>query len=696
MRFFSGRISTRKPTRQAFTLIEILIATTVTLMMMAALSVGFKRLGDGITEGRAKLNLTDRLRSVSAILRNDLEGMTAHPDPTSAAESVGYFKYYEGPITGYSATLATMDTTKVAAAEIIPDSRYGDTDDILMLTSRAGQDWYRGKVPLAILKAVQNNALSLPLDNNVTLADWFTPVVISSEYAEIVYFTQPRREMDSPIGLGLPTDAAVPTIGFLDSDANGIPDEFILHRRVLLIRPDLNISSMANQLFWVDPANPGSPAYFEQLLAQEPTTELGNMLGMRYAHTNCDLSIRRVPNSAGTGFDSVAANSLEDLRAPENRFGHFVLPTLDASTSMPILALNESLTLAQQTVGFIGISEKTPNDPTDALSGEYRSFTGCLHPYLALGEYVRSSVVGVTSRFGQDILAANVLGLDIRGFDPSVVLYHDGGGDGQPGVALVDDDADGNTDSNDPQEFGLSGTDDLVLSPNDPGYASSIFSASPVVAAVGGFVDLNWGPKTMTRGAFIANGTNTDWPTPVITDSRWFTGLSGFSLANYSAASPTAMQFTSDLYKSGLVVHGQTPPGPSGNTIPFAPSSFHIYQPSYDSWTNSYEVDGRQQKKVSGFLGNIWINHQIDFGGSGDDTGQIDTANQIHRSFTQVDSGADGLDNDLTGGPDDVLERETSSPYPFIMPAVQVTVRMEDAGTRLVQQMSVVYDFISQ
>jgi Prokaryotic N-terminal methylation motif len=690
MRFFSGRISTRKPTRQAFTLIEILIATTVTLMMMAALSVGFKRLGDGITEGRAKLNLTDRLRSVTAILRNDLESMTAHPDPTSAAESVGYFEYYDGPLTDYSAAV-------VAPAA----NRFGDADDILMFTARAGNDWYRGKVPLALLKAVQNSRLmdiqiasgtypSPPFDSNQTpldhiylgvdpTQDWKTPVVIASEYAEIVYFLQPRRQFDSPLLLGSPTDSVIPSIDFLDNDQNGLPDEYLLHRRVLLIRPDLNIFrpetgvELENELFSYcagDAPNP-SPPYFERVTAIDAVSSpSGNMLGMRFAHTNCDLSIRRKPNSGDSYVDEVAANSLEDLRNPENRFGHFVAPVLNASTSMPILALGNPIPAASGTIGLVGPG----------------SIAGFLHPYFELGEYVRVSDGGVTSRRGQDILAANVLGFDIRGFDPSVALLFDGGADGEPGVALVDDDSDGVVDNNDAQEYGLSGTDDLVLSPSDPGYSTKIFAPfnARVRAGFGAFVDLNWGPKAMMRG----DGSSS-WST--LGDSDWFTPLSGFSQANTSALGYVA--FTSDLYKSGKIWHREISSG--AGYMPFSASSDHFYQPTYDSWTNNYEVDGRPQKKIADFLGNIWINHQNEFGIPGSDSWDSNP-NQIHRSFTQVDSGTDGLDNDLTGGPDDVLERETSSPYPFIMPAVQVTVRMEDAGTRLVQQMSVVYDFISQ
>lgn len=652
---------------------EVMIGTTVTLLMMAALAVGFKRLGDSITEGRSKLNLNEKLRSASTIIRRDIEGMTIRPNPLGNSQMVGYLKYYDGPMTDYSATLATMNTSQTVPSLMLPDSRYGDTDDVLMFTCRAGVEWFRGKVPRAILKAVQNNAAGRALDTDITLIDWATPVMISSEYAEIVYHLQPRVEIDDVGGLGDPFGSAVPVPTFNDANGNGIPDEFVLHRRVLLIRPDLNI---AGQLFWVDPTAAGNPTYYEQILAQEANTELGNMLGMRFAHTNCDLSIRRIPNSGDANFDVVAANSLDDLQHPENRFGHFQYPVLNASTTMPILALTKSLPYAKFTVGCVGNDEVSPM--------EFGCRAGFLHPFLGLGGYVGPNI-GVVNRIGQDILTTNVLAFDVRGFDPLVNLYVDPGVDGT-------------------QNFGAYSTDDVVLSPNDPSYGFAINnywpmgSSVPVIAGKGAFVDLNWGAKAMQRAAYFNDPANPAWRTPSaaeINDSRWFTALSGFSLNNFLASGSTTFLFTTDLYKSGLIVHSQTPP-PSAGSMPINISQFHVYQPSFDSWSPHYEVDGKAQKKVAGSFGNIWINRQRDFGSSNDDTSSIDVNNAIQRSFAQVDSGTDGLDNDLLNGADDVLEKETSPPFALNMPAIQIVLRIEDGGTRMVEQQSIVYDFVSQ
>jgi len=70
-------------TSVGFTLVEVLIATALSLLMMMALAEGFKRMSDSMTDGRANLALSDRLRSVTGTLRNDLERLTLRPATSS-------------------------------------------------------------------------------------------------------------------------------------------------------------------------------------------------------------------------------------------------------------------------------------------------------------------------------------------------------------------------------------------------------------------------------------------------------------------------------------------------------------------------------------------------------------------------------------------------------------------------------------
>ena len=79
---------------RGLTLIEVLIATTLTLLMMLALAQGFKALSDSVSEGRAKINLSDQLRGIITLLRADL---TQRTTDGSTQQSIvarnGYFKY---------------------------------------------------------------------------------------------------------------------------------------------------------------------------------------------------------------------------------------------------------------------------------------------------------------------------------------------------------------------------------------------------------------------------------------------------------------------------------------------------------------------------------------------------------------------------------------------------------------------------
>ncbi|MFN9914779.1 MAG: hypothetical protein ACK53L_19480, partial [Pirellulaceae bacterium] len=60
-----------------------------------------------------------------------------------------------------------------------------------MFTARAKSEWFRGRVPLALVKGASGG-------NYVPIAaDWIQTVVVASEYAEIVWFAMPEIEPTS-------------------------------------------------------------------------------------------------------------------------------------------------------------------------------------------------------------------------------------------------------------------------------------------------------------------------------------------------------------------------------------------------------------------------------------------------------------------------------------------------------------------
>lgn len=203
----------RRHRRSGFTLIEVLVATAVTLLMMVSLARIFKILGDSMQEGRATLELNNRLRNVALRIQNDLANATAIlQPPADPAEELGYFKYYDGPLTDYSGAL-------YSASAGVDLSRFGDTDDILMFTARADDVWYTGKVPLCVLQGQAPDA------NNTQEF-----VTIASQYAEIAIFAEPvvdstGNEFKSPAPL-----IADPT-AYAKIPGTNLPAEYRLHYR---------------------------------------------------------------------------------------------------------------------------------------------------------------------------------------------------------------------------------------------------------------------------------------------------------------------------------------------------------------------------------------------------------------------------------------------------------------------------------
>jgi len=126
-----------------YTLVEILVATTLALVMLAAVVEMFGNVGRSITDSRSVLEMADHLRVPAARLQQDLEGITVTMNPPRKPENnEGYFEYIEGPVTEATAPNYAINTD-VSATE--PDRTVGDFDDILMFTTRSTGRPFVGK-----------------------------------------------------------------------------------------------------------------------------------------------------------------------------------------------------------------------------------------------------------------------------------------------------------------------------------------------------------------------------------------------------------------------------------------------------------------------------------------------------------------------------------------------------------------------
>lgn len=504
-RLRTGRLKTRRLNtgrRGGFTLLEVLIATAVTLLMMLSLSQIFKVIGESMQRGRAVLELNNRLRSVTHRIRTDLRNLTAIPrPPADPGAGEGYFKYFDGARTDFSTALMTGS---------LASSRIGDVDDILMGTVKAGDTWFTGKVPLFVLEG------RVPTSQ----ADLETQVTIASQYAEVVMFVQPLVA-SSQAGDQLNRSNPERNPGFLvldqnffqDDDLDSIPDAYRLHYRTLLIRPDLNLPSglLPGNISVNPPLFVAHPNFAS--LSGPPVALPSPLCDMAEVHTNCDLSVRRVfDRSAGGLADFVAANSLADLASPANRFAHVQVHVPGtSSTTMPVLAL--------------GLQPSFNNpflqDPLGDLGqdGPFRVGSGFLHPAFCLQR----------DRIGEDILATDILAFDVKVFDSSVPIlpYR------APGSTV----------------FGEAGSGDQALSPSDPGY-HRVLGELPV--GTGDYVDLGWGRKTF----LAATAENLTIPP----SANLWGQFSGLSLANRQARNSWVRAFTDSMYKSGTVITTQGNP----------------------------------------------------------------------------------------------------------------------------------------
>ncbi|MCU0708007.1 MAG: hypothetical protein MUF23_06930 [Pirellula sp.] len=640
------------------TLIEVLIATALTLVIMLALAQGFKTLSQGVTAGRARLTGSDQLRGLSSLLRADLSGLTANirqlPQTQQAAN--GYFMYYDGPLSDSTAMLFNYVPGAPTNEEKLSASRWSDIDDVLMFTAKAkdGQ-WFRGRVPLALLKIHQRNITG----NNAiqpTLQDWLTDVSVASEYAEIAWFMRPLNDLGSVnvgetgggYGFTPPASPVIDTAPGVDRtgdgipDPDGMPDRVALCRRVFLIRPDLDIT-----------ADPGVNLPSDQQLAAQPldvdTSNIDSFrYQMRFVYQRCDLSVRPLLDATRGAF-VLRTNSLADLQIPENRFAHHVVPVdlnipssdpIGPATTLPHLALtSEGEPSAANYLSMITLAYGTGILPID------RGFIPAAFFRTKIDADSNGNIISARPTL-EEVVASNVVGFDVRGYDGMVQQLASPGVDGIWGINNV------------VAEAGLPGTDDLVVSPSDPGYAFQIGANVLVPQNSGAFVDLGWGRRVVNQ---VENATLTQTlggmtyfsSIPNAHRALWSTPLSGFD--PLTGGGPVNTLSTMQL---------------AGRFNPIA----SVYQPTFDTFTDAYEADGNRQ--LAGFSANGLVR----FGGS------------ASTNNPEPDQGIDGLDNNNNGAVDEELEQETRPPFVYEMPSIQIKFRIQDVPAGTLQELSIVHD----
>jgi hypothetical protein len=407
------RIETITQRRRAFTILEVLIALTAALLLMLGLARAYKFLGDKITERQSELDLSSRLRDVALRLRDELLRATSEMNPpakTSASE--GYLVYHEGPFTDSTTILGSVPHPTPSDVTYFPDSRIGDIDDFLAFTSRAKEGApFVGFIPRGVLYArrLADGQMTTAEIGSYTAASASELVPFYSDVAEIAYWLSPqweRTRTGNEAG-ALVYDTSNPDGGgntslypiYRDRNGDLLPDRLRLHRRVLLVRPDLNMTpaemnavNVANgssgptttpetrhvpvipflvpdgsgnaqivplsRLDGLSDAYTGNTPFVPGLWlnsgdpSQQNTAAPHWLTGIARLQQIMDLSISRVtdrwtqPGTFPFGMPTALtkANSLAELSRPENRFAHVRIPQQvisgdTAGSSMPQIAL---------------------------------------------------------------------------------------------------------------------------------------------------------------------------------------------------------------------------------------------------------------------------------------------------------------------------------------------------------------------
>lgn len=630
--------------RHAFTLIEVLVATGLTLMLMAAVAGIFVLVSENISGARATIEMNDRVRATQLTLQKDLAGLTARGvPPLDPALGLGYFEIIEGPVGPCGppdtvlvnkdgipiadttpSRIRTLDQNAINFANLSSpatfangdtysggdtwDTTVGDYDDVLMFTTRSDDTPFTGRGPSGSTLETQSNV------------------------AEIAWFLRGRT----------------------------------LYRRVLLVDPTYNATPFTDTNN--DGISDGAWAFSGQ-----------SYYGM------CDVSVRQVGNGLSQPYDPsstelarLVANSLGDLTKRENRFGHppmiqstkggswstswphdarywgaMRLPTLRECSAptwpLPFFAGSPSTvwatagvvrpagmpfhpnatTFTEQPMVYFPPAERVRYDAWD----EPRQWegidvaTGGIVTGPAAPGQSQAPLLYNGSRFSDDVILTNVVGFDVKVWDPGAPIFQR--------EMLVG--------------VGSGTTQIVTIGPGDPGFAERLGALyqnpsgsleQPV--SYGAFVDLGWGVDPTLPG------------NPLIFPPPGWTPPPGKQQAKFNGAG---------VFKSGLAAI------PSDQTDNNAPPDYRARV--YDTGSSHYERDGIDQ---------------------GDPNG---TARLPARDGRQ-DEGSDGLDTDSQNGIDDAGELEAPPPYAEELKAIQVKIRVFEPDSRQVREVTVVQELVSQ
>jgi hypothetical protein len=638
-----------------YTLVEILVATVLSLLLLGAVVQMFGTVGRTITESRSMLEATDRLRSAVTLMQKDLEGITVSPSnlglvpPVRPEDGQGYVEIIEGPIietrSGVHPNILhnttnppppspypiPIDRDRQPAASRIQvrfndngqmttydvDTSAGDFDDILMFTTRSKGKPFIGR------------------------CDSMPGRVIQSDVAEVCWFIR-GRTLYRRVLVVAPEAPAVTAPHYAHSDVSAHYDfaHPALNQLVGNTLSDLTRREcrFAHPIYWDNFTTPQAPILFPCDVRDWGYLRLPTLLETSFplwTAANFPAGLRTlVPPLPNT---MVQWNSFDRPWMPIPPPYPTPAPpvmnplTTDFWRNLPVRdpehIIRKGLTYTDPT---------HPNNPNN-VNVRFSSPTFMLYDTTKIpSDRVQTDTMfQSTLRYSDDVILENVIGFDVKVWDsaaPLYLVYVFKNNNNTPNVA-EDDFTDYVLDPKNLPSY-ASGTlpvlmplNDFPYVPNVGGYAQGRLDAisfnNITPAGYGAYVDLGYG------GRFGMPGIST------------FSGL-GMTMSGL---------YASDLTQARV----------------------------YDTWSSHYE--------------NAIYNPNSNL--------KTATPNQPDPNNTGLvpGRGSNGFDDDLPGNPgygivDDAGEIHVPPPYPAPLRGIQVKIRVFEPDSRQIREMTVIQDFL--
>ena len=637
-----------------FTIMELLVATGITLMLLVSVVQLFAWMSTHIDEARCGLEMQDHLRSAAMSLQTDLKGVTVTMNPPRRPEdNEGYFEYVEGGMgvggtPDYSRNLSkykdghnnTQDgcrwpVNSLESSNSIYDATVGDTDDILMFTTRSTGAPFVGQIQGYFNSSGANI-------QNTGKGD--TPTIQSS-VAEVIWFVRYGT----------------------------------LFRRQLLVAPFVNAPTPSEtQVPPSTPPNPVPPGWQPTFYLPKLTSSYLNFdVSMHTVWVAVDQYQRAAPPIPQSGVPpAIKTNTLGDLTKREYRYGHpHWTSGLDKNgnwTTVDYFPYDIShwgdyrLPTLRESAGNYFYPNVTPGSSSSySAQGENVSninayipaYTGGLD-YWTRGnndDSANLSPLNVSFPFGtngspEDVILTYVIGFDVKIWDPGAPIYQ----------YII-------------PATGTTPARTVSLAPGDPGWMAAACAMAGISpwsqysnkyqwVGCGAFVDLGY-------GYYYYGGTTNPLQQPIFYPR----------ITNNSTATAYPNPLGVPVNSAGLPVGMNHPPNPAGMPQPHFDLANHwpVNHPTrldrtYDTWSTHYAMNAPDEDPDptharapdQHYVGNVLV-----------------TAN-------------DGFDDDGLNGPDDLGESMYAPPHPYPLRAIQVKIRAFEPSSRQIREVTVTQDFL--